>query len=757
MPPPVAIAWAVLCQVLVGAVALAAESNFAPGIARPALPPMGWRSWNWFACDVNQTIMEQQAAAMAAVPSWASKSLLQLGYSHIGLDDCWQSCTGPKGSFHDLTTGDPIVNTTAFPSLAAMVSHAAALGLQSGFYGDNCRCHVGERQVGVTHYAEDVALTLEAGFAGTKIDSCGNQRDMTKYAELFAAANRTILVESCGNGPAGTEPKRDLPPQAAYLEMLEDTCPWSLYRVSVDLGPTFLSTVYNVNRGLPFLKRGPGTVPLSRPGCWMYPDMMMVGVTKMRQDPREPPMPVVDPNPMTPTEWRTHFAMWAVTSSPLILGFDLTNDTMLRAAWPIIANEEALAVSQSWSGHPGFLVANSSSGILGGRIPAQNFKVAWGRAGTHYTNASLPSWQVWAKPLKDNGMAVLVVRVWESEDDDSRLVLPFSKLWQSRLPASVTVRDIHAHTDNGTASTVLTVNLLALPERGSFFLVLTPTAVGASPSQKTDDQQASTVVSVDASKVTHQLNPLHMGCHSDSGFAHQPRGFYSQLLYGESFEFGNASSYDYQSSIDWFDHHPTAIDIKWNTLMTQQAAGSIRFDSGVFAHHGFTSLRAEYSTAGKGGGVFATNRGIGNEGLYLLSGKDYEGYFFAKSELPTNVTVMLRNHLDGTAMASASIMVNSPSEWTQYNFSLAVSSSVKNASCEGITPGSDPTISCHLGNSSITTDPQNDRQGHVCIRCAGEFAIGLTAPGVVHVDYVMLQPGRWGAKNAFFGAICIPK
>ena len=73
-----------------------------------------------------------------------------------------QSCTGPKGSFHDKTTGDPIVNTTAFPSLAGMVAHATALGLSSGFYGDNCQCHAGERQVGVTHYAEDVALTLEA-------------------------------------------------------------------------------------------------------------------------------------------------------------------------------------------------------------------------------------------------------------------------------------------------------------------------------------------------------------------------------------------------------------------------------------------------------------------------------------------------------------------------------------------------------------------------------------------------------------------
>jgi hypothetical protein len=75
-------------------------------------------------------------------------------------------------------------------------------------------------------------------------------------------------------------------------------------------------------------------------------------------------------------------------------------------------------------------------------------------------------------------MAVLVVRVWESEDDDTRLVLPFSEFWQSQLqPASVNVRDIHAHTDNGTASTVLTVDLLALSGRDSTFLVLTPAEI----------------------------------------------------------------------------------------------------------------------------------------------------------------------------------------------------------------------------------------------------------------------------------------
>ena len=66
----------------------AADGAFAPGIARPQLPPMGWRSWNWFACDIDQTIMEDMATALTTVPSWATKSLQELGYNHIGLGMC---------------------------------------------------------------------------------------------------------------------------------------------------------------------------------------------------------------------------------------------------------------------------------------------------------------------------------------------------------------------------------------------------------------------------------------------------------------------------------------------------------------------------------------------------------------------------------------------------------------------------------------------------------------------------------------------
>ena len=39
------------------------DEQFAAGIARPALPTMGWRSWNWFAYNIDQEIMAVSATA----------------------------------------------------------------------------------------------------------------------------------------------------------------------------------------------------------------------------------------------------------------------------------------------------------------------------------------------------------------------------------------------------------------------------------------------------------------------------------------------------------------------------------------------------------------------------------------------------------------------------------------------------------------------------------------------------------------------
>jgi hypothetical protein len=49
-------------------------------------------------------------------------------------------------------------------------------------------------------------------------DSCGNQRDMSEWAAQFAKpGNHDLMVESCGNGPRGTSPKKAPYTGADYL------------------------------------------------------------------------------------------------------------------------------------------------------------------------------------------------------------------------------------------------------------------------------------------------------------------------------------------------------------------------------------------------------------------------------------------------------------------------------------------------------------------------------------------------------------
>ena len=455
-------------------------AGFAAGIVRPVAPPLGWRSWNFFQCNISQAVMQAQMDGIAR-PRKGGRSLLSLGYDHVGLDDCWQNCDAPHGFFHDKVTGQPQIDTTKFPSLGKMVEHGHALDVKVGFYQDNCRCHECERgHVGQqcwnknTHYPQDANLTQSLMFDGVKIDSCGNQRDMTEWASEFAKpGNHPLLVESCGNGPKGTNPKKDQGIMPAWKAMLETTCPFSFYRVSVDLAPQWFSVVYNMNRALPYL----GAKPLSRPGCWAYSDMLEVGIRL--------------PNGvgLTHTESRVHFAMWAVTSSPLILGFDLTDDAVVDSVMDIVANEEVIAISQQWAGHPGRLVRNASASF--------DALTKHGCSDRRGDNQSMPEYQVWAKPQPNRSIALLVVNICDAEHcpDASKLSLdltiPLSEIyvapWEEEdtaviaaVPQAVRVRDIWGHSEQGVANG--SVRVKGVGGHDGAFLLLTPTATASTAS-----------------------------------------------------------------------------------------------------------------------------------------------------------------------------------------------------------------------------------------------------------------------------------
>jgi hypothetical protein len=100
-------------------------------------------------------------------------------------------------------------------------------------------------------------------------------------------------------------------------------------------------------------------------------------------------------NGMTLLEDRAHFGAWVISSSPLILGFDLSDDATLSRLWPVIANPEAIAINQAWAGNPGMLVRNTSA-----------------------SNGDLI--EVWAKPLGGGRLALFLLNMASTATSTAR-------------------------------------------------------------------------------------------------------------------------------------------------------------------------------------------------------------------------------------------------------------------------------------------------------------------------------------------------
>ncbi|CAE8716689.1 unnamed protein product, partial [Polarella glacialis] len=221
-------------------------------------PPMGWRSWNLYGANVNQTLMESIMDGMVArkrsvdgVPT----SLCDLGYCDVGLDDNWQACgAGHKFSYHN-DAGVPIINRDRFPDMEEMTKHAHKLGLSAGWYGNNCIC--AETDVTTDMYQADVTSVTEFGFDAIKLDGCGKQMDLDLWANLFNASGRPVMIENCHWG--GTVPN-------------ETWCPWNFFRTSGDVRASYGSVVGNLQTTVQWAQK-----QLSKPGCWAYPDMLEVG------------------------------------------------------------------------------------------------------------------------------------------------------------------------------------------------------------------------------------------------------------------------------------------------------------------------------------------------------------------------------------------------------------------------------------------------------------------------------------------------
>merc|ERR1712087_150105 len=174
---------------------------------------------------------------------------------------------------------------------------------------------------------------------------------------------------------------------------------------------------------------------------------------------------------------RTHFGAWVVVSAPLIIGYDVTNSALTDRVWNVLTNREALAVSQTWAGHPGTLLDESAERMYyeypqdtRNQIKRDIEKYDGLYKDTVSTEGlSLSMYQIWAKPQPNGAWAVLLM----NNDGNSThgLTLDFTKVPGLNVNG-VKLRSIWDKKDLGTFSNSYTAKDV-LPF-DSEFLMVTP-------------------------------------------------------------------------------------------------------------------------------------------------------------------------------------------------------------------------------------------------------------------------------------------
>ena len=279
-------------------------------------PPMGWNSWNKYACDVNEKIIMQTADAMV------SSGMKDAGYQYIVIDDCWHGKRDSLGFIHP----DP----ERFPSgIKALADYIHSKGLKFGIYSDAGWNTCGGRPGSRGHEYQDAMMYASWGVDYLKYDWCNTEG--LKAEGAYLTMRDALYSFKC-------------PIVFSLCEWGNDK-PWQwggnighLWRTTGDITAYFDSVV---NHGtwsslgvMQILDKQEGLRAFAGPGHWNDPDMMEVG------------------NGMSNNEDRAHFSMWCMLAAPLIAGNDISK--MSKETVEILTNKEAIAVNQDSLGIQGF-------------------------------------------------------------------------------------------------------------------------------------------------------------------------------------------------------------------------------------------------------------------------------------------------------------------------------------------------------------------------------------------------------------------
>lgn len=282
-------------------------------------PPMGWNSWNKFACNVSESLIKEMADAMV------SSGMRDAGYIYLVIDDCWQIDRDAQGNI--------LPDPKRFPSgMKALADYIHSKGLKFGLYSDagtlTCQKRPGSRGYEFQDARQYAAWDVDY----LKYDWCSTstQNAPASYSimrDALLKAGRPIVFSICEWGTA--KPwlwAKDVGNLWRTTGDIQDC--WDCKR---DWGGMGVVHILDLQDGLE---------SYAGPGHWNDPDMLEVGN-----------------GGMSTTEYRSHFSLWCLLSAPLMAGNDLRS--MSSEIKEILTNREVIAIDQDPLGMQGRRVYRS--------------------------------------------------------------------------------------------------------------------------------------------------------------------------------------------------------------------------------------------------------------------------------------------------------------------------------------------------------------------------------------------------------------
>ena len=289
-------------------------------------PIMGWSSWNTYGFQINDSLVCTQADAMVNL------GFFEKGYKYINIDDGFFGGRDKDGHL--------LIHPTRFPNgLRPLVDYIHGKGLKAGIYSDagrnTCASFWGQPKdtigIGVGlygHDVEDMELYFdELDFDFIKVDYCGADAgnnaegldldEEQRYKEIAAAINgvnkKNLNWNICRWAFPGT-----------WVCDIVDS-----WRTTEDIYLGWASIKSIIGQSL-YLSA------YTTYGHYNDMDMLEVG------------------RGLTEEEDKTHFGMWCIMSSPLLIGCDL-NDIKGNAL-ALMQNEELIALNQNELGLQAYVV-----------------------------------------------------------------------------------------------------------------------------------------------------------------------------------------------------------------------------------------------------------------------------------------------------------------------------------------------------------------------------------------------------------------